>query len=333
MRVFPVSGAVEPVRFRGVDEPVDLDAMALGFLADLGSVRVASGHTVRNYRQALEEFSRWHREVAGGVAPDWPRLSREHLRRYLRWLGRRGFGRASVRLRLSALRTFYRYLMQRKVVAEQPVRGLRVPKEERRLPRFVPAPDMDRLLRAPLEELRRLQAAASEGPGPDPVDWLRDAAVLELIYSSGLRISEACSLKVGQVDPVERTLRVVGKGRKERVVPFGAPALEALEAYWRSAGHGRGAECPVFLAPGGGPLRPGLIQARLKRYLAIAGLDPALTPHKLRHSFATHLLDDGADLRSVQELLGHRHLKTTEVYTHVTIERLKAVYAAAHPRA
>jgi integrase/recombinase XerC len=307
--------------------------MALGFLADLGSVRVASVHTVRNYRQALEEFSRWHREVAGGVPPDWTRLSRDHLRQYLRWLGRRGFGRASVRLRLSALRTFFRYLMQRKAVVEQPVRGLRVPKEERRLPRFIPAADMERLLRAPLEELRRLQSVATEGPGPDPVDWLRDAAVLELIYSSGLRISEVCSLTVGRFDRGERTLRVVGKGRKERVIPFGEPALAAVEAYWLAVRHTRGDECPVFLGPGGGPLRPTLIQTRLKRYLAMAGLDPALTPHKLRHSFATHLLDDGADLRSVQELLGHQHLKTTEVYTHVTIERLKAVYAAAHPRA
>jgi integrase/recombinase XerC len=192
---------------------------------------------------------------------------------------------------------------------------------------------MDRLLRAPLEEFRRLQAAAEDGPGPDPVAWLRDAAVLELIYSSGLRISEACSLKIGPIDPAGRTLRVVGKGRKERVVPFGAPALEALEAYWRAARHGMDVGSPAFPGRGDAALRPAVIQGRLKRYLAMAGLDPALTPHKLRHSFATHLLEDGADLRAVQELLGHKNLKTTEVYTHVTIERLKAVYAAAHPRA
>ena len=316
-----------------MDETRALDALASGFLTDLGAVRVASGHTVRNYRQALEEFSRWHRGVAGGGSPDWPRLSRDHFRQYLRWLGRRGMGRASVRLRLSALRTFYRHLLRHGRVDAQPIRGLAVPREERRLPRFLPADDMHRLLRAPLEECRRLQAAAKEGSGPDPIGFLRDAAVLELIYSSGLRISEACSLKVAHVDLTERTLRVVGKGRKERVVPFGVPALEALEAYWRAARHGWGAGSPVFLGRGEGPLRPAVVQGRLKRYLARAGLDPALTPHKLRHSFATHLLEDGADLRAVQELLGHKNLKTTEVYTHVTVERLKAVYAAAHPRA
>jgi site-specific recombinase XerD len=307
--------------------------MALGFLADLGAVRVASDHTVRNYRQALEEFTRWHREVGGSGAPDWPRLTRDPFRQYLRWLGRRGLGRASVRLRLSALRAFYRHLMRQGRVTEQPVRGLRVPKEERRLPRFLPVLDMERLLQAPLREFRRIQASAAEGARPDPVEWLRDAAVLELIYSAGLRISEVCGLRVEQVDLAARTLRVLGKGRKERVVPFGEPALAALEAYWRAARHGQGPQEPVFLGRSDAPLRPAVIQGRLKRYLASAGLDPALTPHKLRHSFATHLLEDGADLRSVQEMLGHKNLKTTEVYTHVTVERLKAVYAAAHPRA
>jgi integrase/recombinase XerC len=242
-------------------------------------------------------------------------------------------GRASVRLRLSALRTFYRHLLQQKVVTEQPVRGLRVPKEERRLPRFLSVPDMERLLQAPLEELRRLQSAAEAGAAPDPTEWVRDAAVLELIYSAGLRVSEVCGLRVDQVDLSGRTLHVLGKGRKERVIPFGGPALAALEAYWRWIGPQQKPSDPVFQGRGGVPLSPIRVQTRLKRYLAQAGLDPALTPHKLRHSFATHLLEDGADLRAVQELLGHKNLKTTEVYTHVTVERLKAVYAAAHPRA
>ena len=162
---------------------------------------------------------------------------------------------------------------------------------------------------------------------------MRDAAVLELIYSAGLRVSEVCGLRVDQVDLNGQTLRVLGKGRKERVIPFGGPALAALEAYWRWIGPQQKPSDPVFLGRGGVPLSPIRVQTRLKRYLAQAGLDPALTPHKLRHSFATHLLEDGADLRAVQELLGHKNLKTTEVYTHVTVERLKAVYAAAHPRA
>ena len=314
-------------------ETPQLDSLALGFLADLGAVRVASDYTVRNYRQTLEEFIQWHRGIAGGATPDWPRLTRDHFRQYLRWLGRKQMGRASVRLRLSALRTFYRHLLQQKVVTEQPVRGLRVPKEERRLPRFLSVPDMELLLQAPLEELRRLQSAAEGGSAPDPTEWMRDAAVLELIYSAGLRVSEVCGLRVDQVDLNGRTLRVLGKGRKERVIPFGGPALAALEAYWRWIGPQQKPSDPVFLGRGGVPLSPIRVQTRLKRYLAQAGLDPALTPHKLRHSFATHLLEDGADLRAVQELLGHKNLKTTEVYTHVTVERLKAVYAAAHPRA
>ena len=310
-----------------------MDPLALGFLADLGAVRVASDYTVRNYRQTLEELSQWHRGIAGGATPDWPRLTRDHFRQYLRWLGRKQMGRASVRLRLSALRTFYRYLLRQKVVTEQPVRGLRVPKEERRLPRFLSVPDMERLLQAPLEELRRLQSAAEAGSVPDPTEWLRDAAVLELIYSAGLRVSEVCGLRVDQVDLDGQTLHVLGKGRNERVIPFGGPALAALEAYWRWINPQQKPSDPVFQGRGGVPLSHIRVQSRLKRYLAQAGLDPALTPHKLRHSFATHLLEDGADLRAVQELLGHKNLKTTEVYTHVTVERLKAVYAAAHPRA
>ena len=314
-------------------ETFPLDPLALGFLADLGAVRVASDYTVRNYRQTLEELSQWHRGIAGGATPDWPRLTRDHFRQYLRWLGRKQMGRASVRLRLSALRTFYRYLLRQKVVTEQPVRGLRVPKEERRLPRFLSVPDMERLLQAPLEELRRLQSAAEAGSVPDPTEWLRDAAVLELIYSAGLRVSEVCGLRVDQVDLDGQTLHVLGKGRNERVIPFGGPALAALEAYWRWINPQQKPSDPVFQGRGGVPLSHIRVQSRLKRYLAQAGLDPALTPHKLRHSFATHLLEDGADLRAVQELLGHKNLKTTEVYTHVTVERLKAVYAAAHPRA
>jgi integrase/recombinase XerC len=310
-----------------------MDRWAADFLSDLAAVRVASDHTVRNYRQALEEFIHWHRGQAAGAEPAWDRLGREDFRRYLRWLGRQGLGRASVRLRLSALRTFYRHLVRRKVVSGQPVRGLRVPKEQRRLPRFLTVSDMERLLAAPLEEWRRCRESATDGRGPDPAGWLRDAAVLELIYSAGLRVSEVCSLRIDQIDPASRTLRVVGKGRKERVVPFGRPAWEALETYWRAARPHRVPTEPVFLGPSQGPLKPSQVQGRLKRYLAIAGLDPALSPHKLRHSFATHLLEDGADLRSVQELLGHKNLQTTEVYTHVTIERLKAVYAASHPRA
>lgn len=308
------------------------DPLVDRFRQHLETGRNASAYTVRNYLHALDEFAGWHRE-ARGTPPSWASLVRDDFRLYLRSLGRRGLGRSPIHLRFSALRTFYRFLHREEMVGEIPLRNLALPRPERRLPAFVPANRMAALLEAPLQELARERGASG-----DPVDaapFLRDAAVLEAIYSSGLRISEACGLRVEDIDLGERVLRVRGKGRKERLVPLGRPATEALVQYWNTTGHSRDPASPAFpQQPGSGiPVSPGEIQRRLKRYLAAAGLDPALTPHKLRHSFATHLLDRGADLRSVQELLGHARLSSTEVYTHVSTERLLRAYQAAHPRA
>jgi integrase/recombinase XerC len=160
-------------------------------------------------------------------------------------------------------------------------------------------------------------------------------AVLETIYSCGLRVSELCGLRVDDIDWDEQLVRVRGKGKKERLVPIGGKALEAIKIYWRLLPRPPAGQSPVFLShrKQPGPVAPSILQQRLKKHLAAAGLDPHLTPHKLRHSYATHLLDAGADLRSVQELLGHAHLVTTQVYTHVTTERLKKAYDKAHPRA
>ena len=313
-------------------DPVPSDPLVERFLTDLAAVRGASEHTVRNYRQALEEFASWLRSL-GGRLPDWPALQRDAFRQYLRWLGRKDLGRASVRLRFSALRTYFRFLLREGLVEKLPIRGLAMPKRERRLPRFLPEDGMTALLSAPLRELARERDAAGEGKPVDPVPHLRDAAVLELVYSAGLRVSEVCGLRVEEMDVGQRLLRVRGKGRKERQIPFGRPALSAVETYWKACGHPRDPGSTVFLGPDGGPMLARTVQRRLKIHLAAAGLDPALTPHKLRHSFATHLLDRGADLRSVQELLGHARLQTTEVYTHVTAERLQQVYRDAHPRA
>ena len=159
--------------------------------------------------------------------------------------------------------------------------------------------------------------------------------ILETIYSCGLRISELCGLQAGDINWNEQIVRVRGKGKKERAVPIGAPALEAIRLYWTKRRYLPGAGAPVFVAYANkvSAMTPRSVQLRMKRYLQIAGLDPNLTPHKLRHSYATHMLDAGADLRSVQELLGHAHLVTTQVYTHVTTERLKRAYDKAHPRA
>lgn len=308
------------------------DARMQEFLAHLATDRGASAYTQRNYRQALAEFRAWH-ETDRQRPADWLTLERDDFRSYLRALGRKQLSRAAIALRFSALRTFYRFLMRRGVVASSPVKNLSLPKQGRRLPRFLTAQQLEALLAAPLQGL------AAEAPKLGrPVDRVlchRDVAILETIYSCGLRASELCGLRVEDVDAREGLVRVRGKGKKERMTPIGGPALRAIQAYWDLLMRPPTAAQPVFLSHRLEPraLAPRDLQRRLKRYLVIAGLDPHLTPHKLRHSYATHLLDAGADLRSVQELLGHAHLVTTQVYTHVSTDRLKRAYDAAHPRA
>jgi integrase/recombinase XerC len=302
------------------------------FEAHLATDRAASPYTRRNYRHALAEFVQWHREERQ-AQPAWTELERHDFRQYLRHLGRHRLGRAAIQLRFSALRTFYRFLVRRGRLATSPIRNLALPKREQRLPKFLTREQMVELLNAPL-----LALASKRRSGSKPVDELpyrRDQAILETIYSCGLRISELSALKVEDLNSREQVVRVRGKGRKERLAPIGQPALTAIQAYWNRLRTFPGPGDPVFQAARGQgrSLSPRIIQARLKRYLALAGLDPHLTPHKLRHSYATHLLDAGADLRSVQELLGHAHLVTTQVYTHVSTERLKRAYDQAHPRA
>ncbi|MCP5518215.1 MAG: tyrosine recombinase XerC [Verrucomicrobiales bacterium] len=308
------------------------DERLRAFLNHLATERAASPHTLRNYRQALFEFHDWHRGQRG-ERPHWTRLQRDDFRAYLRFLGRGRLGRAAIQLRFSAFRSFYRFLIRRGDVEQTPVRQISLPRGARRLPKFLTVAQLNALLAAPLRELEARRA--NETAAIDASGCLRDAAILETLYSCGLRISELCGLRVGDLDLVGQQVRVQGKGRKERLAPIGAPALEAIRLYWQALPATPGPGDPVFAraAEGGEPVYPRLVQLRLKHYLAAAGLDPALTPHKLRHSFATHLLDAGADLRSVQELLGHAHLATTQVYTHVTADRLKRAYDEAHPRA
>lgn len=303
-------------------------------MAHLAADRDASVYTQRNYRQALNEVFRWHQDERKSP-PAWEKLQRDDFRAYLRYLGRSGLSRAATQLRFSALRTFYKYLARLGAVESLPVKNLSLPKAERRLPKFLTIQQMKDLLAAPARLLET--QTPRKGPGR-PVSaevCLRDVAMLETIYSCGLRVSELCGLRVEDVDFDERLVRVRGKGKKERLVPAGEPALKAIENYWAVLRRSPVGTQPVFRTDTKkpGPLSSLQLSRRLKQYLVIAGLDPALTPHKLRHSYATHLLDAGADLRSVQELLGHAHLITTQVYTHVTTERLKKAYDAAHPRA
>jgi len=308
------------------------DADVQSFLQHLSSERGVSPYTLRNYTQTLTEFARWHEEERQ-QPPTWAKLQRDDFRSYLRFLGRKQLSRAAIQLRFSALRSFFKFLVRGGVVETSPIKNLALPKAGKRLPHFLTAPQMENLLKAPLSELTALKQR-SERP-LDGTPYLRDIAILETIYSCGLRVSELCSLLAEDINWAEQLVRVRGKGKKERQVPIGAPALEAIRFYWSHLPHPPGGTTPVFLAKTKklSPMYPRLVQLRLKRYLEIAGLDPHLTPHKLRHSYATHMLDAGADLRSVQELLGHAHLVTTQVYTHVTTERLKRAYDQAHPRA
>lgn len=303
------------------------------YLQHLATDRGASIYTARNYRQALQDFQRWHFEERR-TAANWAGLQRDDFRAYLRRLGRDQLGRAAIQLRFSALRTFYKFLARQGAVSGSPIKNLSLPKLEKRLPKYLTAPQMLDLLAAPLQGL---ETPKKKGPGR-PITasaCYRDVAILETIYSCGLRISELCALNAVDVDWGERLVRVRGKGKKERLVPVGEPALAAIRNYWSLLAKPPVGEAPVFASEtrNPGPLSARILQQRLKRHLVVAGLDPQLTPHKLRHSYATHLLDAGADLRSVQELLGHAHLATTQVYTHLTTERLKRAYDEAHPRA
>lgn len=302
------------------------------FLEDLVHVRSASEHTSRNYSQALNEFVAWHQQTYQKTA-DWKSLDRDLFRGYLRFLGRENYSRSSTQVRFSALRTFYKFLIRKGQVEKMPIRNITLPKKERHLPQFLTPNQISALLQAPARAWE-IKKKKSKRP-PSPEAYLRDTAVLETLYSCGLRISELCGLTVGDVFFDDQVVRVEGKGKKERLTPIGLPALESISVYWDAINHPKFPDQPVFYANVDGKLGlyPRLIQTRLKTYLIMAELDPNLTPHKLRHSFATHLLNAGADLRSVQELLGHAHLVTTQIYTHLSTDRLKRVYDESHPRA
>ena len=303
------------------------------FLAHLATDRGASIYTQRNYEQALTEFYLWHKHERQGP-PLWHKLQRDDFRNYLRFLGRQDLGRAAIALRFSGMRTFYRFVIRQGGAASSPIKNLSLPKQGRRLPQFLTKPQMIALLEAPLKALDAPKGKSAGRPVSAAACY-RDVAVLETIYSCGLRVSELCGLRVTDLDGSERLVRVRGKGKKERLVPISETALRAIATYWALLRNRPAGEMAVFQSETRkrSPLSPLMLARRLKKYLMLAGLDPSLTPHKLRHSYATHLLDAGADLRSVQELLGHVHLATTQVYTHVSTERLKRAYEKAHPRA
>jgi integrase/recombinase XerC len=318
-----------------MDHAVPQDPWVGKFLSHLTVDRGASAYTQRNYRQALLEFTAWHSSERN-QAVDWSKATRDDFRAYLRFLGKRSLSRAAIQLRFCALRALYRFLNAQGKVGASPIKNLSLPKKEKRLPKFLTEPQIQQLIEASARlAVPNEQAKESKSSRAEAVNQLRDAAALETIYSSGLRISELCGLRARDIEWSEMVLRVRGKGRKERLTPIGRAALEAISAYWSRLSRPPAGDSPVFFSSPNrlSAVQPRILQLRLKKYLVQAGLDPQLTPHKLRHSFATHLLNAGADLRSVQELLGHQHLSTTQVYTHLTTDRLKKAYDAAHPRA
>lgn len=296
------------------------DPLVAEFLTYLRAERDASPLTIRNYGTDIAAFRSWHEEKSKQPC-DWERVDQFRLRGYLVHLTERHFDRATIHLKMSALRSFFKWLVRMQRVKQNPLIGLTLPKKARRLPKFLTVHQINALLNAPL---------ADKDPKNALAVW-RDKAILEVFYSAGLRIHELVQLNDDSVDLLGEIVRVRGKGKKERLSPLGGPAVETLQKYLEL--RGRSARGPLFVNRFGGRMTARSVQRMLKKYLLAAGLDPSLTPHKLRHSFATHMLDAGADLRSVQELLGHANLSTTQIYTHITPERLKRVYEKAHPRA
>jgi len=284
----------------------------------LEAERNASPYTVRNYTTDLLGFFHFLRDRDIDSLKD---VDRHVLRDYLSYLMEKGFVKASIARKLSAIRSFYRYLLREEIISVSPVADTSSPKLDRRLPSFLTIEEVKRLLEAP-------DLSTPQG--------LRDRALLELLYASGLRVSELVSLNLEQVNLDTNEVRVWGKGSKERIVLMGQPAARALSTYLtrgRPELLGKKGTSALFLNRYGGRLIERRVQRILEKYAGVAGIGRRVHPHMLRHTFATHLLDGGADLRVVQELLGHASLSSTQIYTHVSQSQAKKVYLSAHPMA
>jgi integrase/recombinase XerC len=282
------------------------------FLEYLAVERGASAHTIRGYAGDLREFSAFLRR-AGDFGP--AAVDTRSVRAYLASLHQRGLAKSSIGRKLASVRSCLRFLARRGVIEQNPARLVRSPRPPRRLPSFLPKDESKQLLdRAPVPS----------------ASGRRDHALLEVLYATGIRVAECCGLDGTDVDRSHGTVRVLGKGDKERVVPVGEVALEAIDAYLAARGRPDG---PLFTNTRGGRLTTRSAQRIVGRQARLSGTSRRVTPHTLRHTFATHMLGEGADLRLIQELLGHRRLSTTQRYTHVSPEHLMKVYDAAHPRA
>ncbi|MDZ4169371.1 MAG: tyrosine recombinase XerC [Coriobacteriia bacterium] len=288
------------------------------FLSRLSTERGLSPHTVRAYAADLSRFSEWGDRTGIDVLT----ATHRQLRLYLAELDAARYARSTIARRLAAVRAFYAFLVDTEVVPSDPSAVLATPKVGRRLPRVVPSDELQRLL---------------EAPDPSTPCGMRDRALLELLYACGLRVSEVSALRLNDIDIGQSQVTVMGKGSKQRIVPVHRIGIGRLSSYLQ---HGRAALCAkdvptdaVFLSSRGRPLSSDAVRRVFHRHLVAAGATSGLSPHAMRHTFATHLLEGGADLRSIQELLGHVALSTTQIYTHVSMKRLQDVHASSHPRA
>ena len=295
-----------------------MDTLIDQFMERLATERNFSEHTLRAYRADLEQFKTF---LAANKVRKPGNVNSMVMRKYMAHLRGREYSKTTLARKLSSLRSFYRFLCREGVTDSNPAAAMRTPKQDKKLPHFLSTDEVESLLTAP-------DASSDFG--------LRDRAILEVLYSTGLRVGELVSLSMEDIDVWSEMVRARGKGKKERLAPIGRPAMEALNAYFDVRQPNplrKGDGNPVFLNKHGTRLTARSVERMLTKYIKILGLNIRTTPHTLRHSFATHMLDKGADLRSIQELLGHASLVSTQIYTHLTAERLREIYDKAHPRA
>src|SRR4051795_4807888 len=321
-----------PAPIESAPQEKNFSPLVRQFLDYLQHEKHFSDYTVKSYGADLIQFGAFLTGEIGqlpgakdGRSLDDKQLKCEPLtiREFLAYLYAQNYTKSTTARKLATLRSFYKFLIRRGVVSVNPLSTIRTPKQEKRLPKCLDLEQVQKLL---------------DAPGDADLLSARDKAMLEVLYSSGIRVSELVELEMADLDLQEGVLRVKGKGRKDRLTPIGSQAIKALQRYFEL--RGREPKCQagrwaarVFLNKHGDTLSTRSVRRKLDKYLVEAGLDPGISPHTLRHSFATHLLNNGADLRSVQELLGHQSLSTTQIYTHLTTSRMKEVYDQAHPRA
>jgi integrase/recombinase XerC len=297
------------------------DKLVRSFLEYLEAERNYSNHTIESYRNDLVAFSEF---AAGQEIREPGEISRDVLRKFFAHLLDEGYSKKSIARKIASLRSFFKYLKRKQLVDSNPVLSIATPKLEQRLPGFLDEPAMQRLL---------------DLPDRSTMDGLRDAAILEVFYSTGMRLSELVSLNAGDIDTQTCLIKVTGKGRKQRIIPIGEKAIRAIDEYLKARGalevQSRESDDSkaVFLTKGRKRIYPQMVGNIVKRYIGKVSELEKKSPHVLRHTFATHLLNRGADLQAVKDLLGHESLSTTQIYTHVTTERLKKVYHQSHPKA